>query len=149
MSPSNPPTISWTASSGATVYEVDIFDAAGNLVYYAATSTSLSVTLPQALPAGSYTVKVFANDSMTSHDYIGRDPGSGPRGAVLGTVLRQRNLTLRMASRDDREALVRALMPVRDAFRAGGRLHRPLLDRTPFSNNDDRWSWSDEVAFSR
>lgn len=149
VSTANPPTVSWTASSGATVYEVAIFDSAGNLVYYAATSTSLSVTLPQALPAGNYTVQVFANDSLTSHDYVGRDRGSGPRGTVRATVLRQRNLTFRVSSRNDRAALVRALATLRDTLRAGGRLHRPLLDRTPFSNNDDRWSWSDEVAFSR
>ncbi|MDR7427023.1 MAG: hypothetical protein QN152_03565 [Armatimonadota bacterium] len=143
----NPPAISWAASSGATVYEVDVFDAGGNLVYYAATSSSLSVTLPAALPAGSYSVMVFANDSLTSADYIGRER-LRPALRARGGVLRPGTLRFR-AARGDRAQLVRSAAPLRQALRAGGALHRPLLDRTPFSNNDDRWSRSDMIAFTR
>jgi len=143
----NPPAISWAASSGATVYEVDVFDAGGNLVYYAATSSSLSVTLPAALPTGSYAVWVFANDSFTSADYIGRER-LRPALRAWGGLLRPTALRFRVA-RQDRSQLARSIAPLRQALRAGGALHRPLLDRTPFSNNDDRWSWSDEIAFTR
>ncbi len=143
----NPPAISWAASSGATVYEVDVFDASGNLVYYAAASSSLSVTMPAALPSGSYTVVVYANDSFTSADYIGRER-LRPTLRARGGLLRPGDLRFRVARRD-RAQLARSVDPVRQALRAGGALHRPLLDRTPFSNNDDRWSWSDEIAFTR
>lgn len=143
----NPPAINWAASPRATVYEVDVFDASGNLVYYAATSSSLSVTMPAALPSGSYSVVVLANDTFTSADYIGRER-LRPTLRARGGLLRPSALLFRVARRD-RAQLARSVTPVRQVLRAGGALHRPLLERTPFSNNDDRWSWSDEIVFTR
>lgn len=140
------PQISWTASSGATLYEVDVFDSSGNLVFVGATSTNLSVKLPMTLPAGNYAVVVYANDSFRPSDYLGgRLSGGRPRLRPVGSVLSHKHLRVRAEGRN----LPRGLAPLAGTFRPGGLLFRPFLDRTPFSNNDDRWSWSDAVPFSR
>ncbi len=140
------PEVSWTASAGATLYEVDVFDGSGNLVFVGATATNLSVKLPMPLPPGTYSVQVLANDSLRPSDYLaGRMAGGRPRLRPVGSVLGPKHLRVRA----DRRRISRQLAPVSRTFRLGGPLFRPFLDRTPFTNNDDRWSWSDVVPFAR
>ncbi|MGH2426134.1 MAG: hypothetical protein ACRDF1_07615 [bacterium] len=145
------PTVTWTASSGATAYEIDIFNSLGQLVWFGATSTSLSITLPMALAAGSYSVQVFAFDSFTARDFIGagsRAESVNAAARPIGSVLRAKDFKVQGLRSNRREATkqVQALM---SNFRPGGPLRRPQLDQTPLSNNDDRVSFSNEIAFTR
>jgi len=140
------PEISWTASSGATLYRVNVYDSRGNLVFLGATSTSLSIKLPMELPSGSYSVEVVANDTLKPTDLLGgRLSGGRPLVRPMGLVLGGERLQVRA----DRQNLFRELDPLVAVFRPGGPLFRPLLDRTPFSNNDIRTSWSDLIPFTR
>lgn len=145
------PTITWTASSAATAYEIDILNSLMQLVFVGATSTSLSITLPNALAAGSYTVQIFAFDSLASRDFIGgAGRGQGGNSAIepMGSVFRPGDFQIQGFRGDRKQAAKRLETLVRN-FRRGGPLRSPQLDRTPLSNNDDRVSWSNAVAFTR
>jgi hypothetical protein len=145
------PTITWTASSGATAYEIDIFNSLGQLVWFGATSTSLSITLPMALAAGSYSVLVGAFDSFTSRDFIGagsRAESVNAAARPIGSVLRAKDFKVQGLRSNRREA-TRQVQALMSSFRPGGPLRRPQLDQTPLSNNDDRVSFSNEIAFTR
>lgn len=143
------PTITWGASSGATFYGVNLFDGAGNLVWEAATSTSLSATLPMNLAAGSYSVEVFADDLFTAADFIGGKPGTVRNRAparTFGSVLRPKDRRIEGTGRNRAQITRRldALSRVREDM-----LRRPLLDQTGLSNNDWRTSFSDLISFTR
>jgi len=143
------PAITWTASSGATAYEIDIFNSLGQLVWFGATSTSLSITLPMALAAGSYSVQVFAFDSFTSRDFIGAGSrAESVKAGPVGSMLRAKDFKVQGLQSNRREAR-RQVQTIMSSFRPGGPLRRPQLDRTPLSNNDDRVSWSNEISFTR
>jgi hypothetical protein len=145
------PNITWTASSGATAYEIDIFNSLGQLVWFGATSTSLTITLPMALAAGSYTIQIFAFDSFTSRDFIGTGSRAQRENAAaqpVGSVLRAKDFKIQ-GFRSNRREAARQVQALMSNFRRGGPLRRPQLDQTPLSNNDDRVSWSNEIAFTR
>lgn len=145
------PAITWTASSGATAYEIDIFNSLGQLVWFGATSTSLSITLPMALAAGSYSVLVGAFDSFTSGDFIAagsRTESVRAAARPIGSVFRAKDFKVQGLRSNRREA-TRQVQALMSNFRPGGPLRRPQLDQTPLSNNDDRLSISNEIAFTR
>jgi hypothetical protein len=145
------PAMTWTASSGATAYEIDIFNSLGQLVWFGGTSTSLSITLPMALAAGTYFVQVFAFDSFTSRDFIGAGSRAESVNAAvrpIGSVLRAKDFKVQGLRSNRREA-TRQIQALMSNFRPGGPLRRPQLDQTPLSNNDNRVSFSNEIAFTR
>ncbi|WP_148225912.1 carboxypeptidase-like regulatory domain-containing protein [Allomeiothermus silvanus] len=68
------PTLSWNAVPGATLYEVDIYDANGKLVWYGL-SKNTSLSVPITLEANkAYLWQAFAYEGLEMSDAIGRDP---------------------------------------------------------------------------
>lgn len=68
------PTLSWNAVPEATLYEVDIYDANGKLVWYGL-SKNTSLSVPITLEANkAYLWQAFAYEGLEMSDAIGRDP---------------------------------------------------------------------------
>lgn len=71
---SRTPTLSWKAVPQATLYEVDVYDADGNLVWYGLTQKT-SLTVPVSLAANAnHFWRAFAYEGLEMTDAIGRDP---------------------------------------------------------------------------
>ncbi|PZA05896.1 hypothetical protein DNA98_16245 [Meiothermus sp. Pnk-1] len=70
---SRTPTLSWKAVPEATLYEVDVYDANGKLVWYGL-SKNTSLSVPVTLGANqTYQWQAFAYEGLEMSDAIGRD----------------------------------------------------------------------------